>query len=101
MTGVTCGVCGEGGGDTAEQMEAMVAGLVAAGLVARVYKSRGMLEVTATLRPAGRREIEVIADGDGYVQVSWWAPPGATPGEVTASIGRVLAAITGPDRPLQ
>lgn len=99
MTGVTGGA-GDAGHAT-ERMEAMAAGLRAAGLVARVYETRGLLDVTATLRPPGCREIDVIADDDGYVQVSWWVPPWATPGQVTASIGRVLAAITGPDTPLQ
>jgi hypothetical protein len=89
VTGTVGGAPSEDPGSAAEQM-----GAVAAGLTVRVHETDGTMDVTATLRPLWRREIEIIADADGYVQVSWWSPPGATPGQVTASIGRVVAAIS-------
>jgi hypothetical protein len=35
-------------------------------------------------------------DEDHYVQLSWWSPADATPGQIIATISRALAAITGP-----
>lgn len=80
---------------TAWRMGAIAAGLQAAGLDARVYDTRGVLDVTATLYRPGRKDIEIICDEDHYVQVSYWNDPGATPAEVVAMISRALAVITG------
>jgi hypothetical protein len=97
MISVTGGSASEEITPAAERMDAVAAGLRAAGLVVGLHETDGLLDVTATLRLPGRREIEVIADDDGYVQVSWWCPAGALPEQVTASVGRVVAAITSPD----
>jgi hypothetical protein len=78
------------------RMRAIAAGLQASGLDARVHETRGVLDITATAYRPGTKNIEVICDEDGYVQAAWWNDPGATPGEVTAVISLVLAAITGP-----
>jgi hypothetical protein len=43
-------------------------------------------------RPGGKA-IEVIVDGDGYAEIRYWNPPGASPAQVTATIAAVLAAI--------
>jgi hypothetical protein len=94
VTGTVVGAPSEDPGSAAELLGAVAAGLRAAGLTVRVHETDGTMDVTATLRPPWRREIEIIADAEGYVQVSWWSPPGATPGQVTASIGRVVAAIS-------
>jgi hypothetical protein len=77
-------------------MGAIAAGLTAAGLDARVYDTRGVLDVTAALYRPGSKDIEIIIDEDHYVQVSYWNDPAATPAEVVAVISRVLAVITGP-----
>jgi len=49
----------------------------------------------------GGKAIEVTVDEDGYVQVSYWNVPGATPAQVVAVIAAVVAAITAaqPGRP--
>jgi hypothetical protein len=80
---------------TAGRMRAIAAGLTDAGLDARVYETRGVLDVTATLYRPGCKDIEIICDEDHYVQVSYWSAPGATPAEVVAMISRVQAVITG------
>jgi hypothetical protein len=82
---------------TAGWMHAIAADLSVAGLDARVHDTRGVLDVTASLDLPGGRPVEVIQDDDGYCQVSFWHPPGATPAQVTATITAVLAVIIGQD----
>ena len=84
------------GPQTAARMHAIADGLAAAGLDARVHDTRGVLDVTASLGEPGGRSVEVIIDDDGYAQVSYWNPPGATPAQVTATITDVIAVITAP-----
>ena len=38
----------------------------------------------------------MTVDEDGYVQISYWNDPGATPAQIIATISRALAAITEP-----
>jgi hypothetical protein len=97
MTGSFGGTASEESESAAERMNAIAAGLRAEGLAIGVHRTEGVLDVTATTRPPGRREIELIVDDDGYVQVSWWCPAGATPHQIIATIGRVLGAITSSD----
>jgi hypothetical protein len=82
---------------TAEWMHAIAADLAAAGLDAQVHDTRGVLDVTACLGLPGGRPVEVIADEDGYCQVSFWHPRGVTPAQVTATITAVVAVIIGQD----
>ncbi len=87
-----------GRAETIERMRAIAAGLHAVGLDARVHETRGVLDITATAYRPGSKDIEVICDEDGYVQVAWWNDPGATPGQVTAVIMRALTAIAAAQR---
>jgi hypothetical protein len=80
-------------------MHAIAAGLQAGGLDARVYDIRGVLDIRATLYNAGSKGTDVTVDEDGYVQISYWNDPGATPAQVIAVISRALAAISGPVTP--
>ena len=80
--------------DTAARMRALTAELTAAGLDAHLHSTRGVLEITAALRRPGSKDICVTADEDGYLEISWWSAPGATPAQVAAVIGRALTAIT-------
>jgi hypothetical protein len=93
MTGGTVG-----GEDNARRMNAIATGLVAAGLAAAVYNTRGVLDVTATLDRPGKAT-EVIVDEDGYVEIRYWNDPDATPEQVTAVITGALAAIAVTQRP--
>lgn len=79
---------------TAARMRATAAALAAAGLDAKVHSTRGVLDITASLRQPGGRSVEVIVDEDRYVQISYWNAPGATAAQVVAVITAVLAAIT-------
>ena len=58
--------------------------------------TRGVLDVTASLHRPGCKDTGITVDEDHYVQVSWWSPADAAPGQVVAVISRVLAAITRP-----
>ena len=82
--------------DAAARMAAIAAGLHAAGLDARVHDTRGVLDVTAALHRPGSKAIDLTVDEDNYVQLSWWNPADATPGQVVATISRALTAITTP-----
>jgi hypothetical protein len=84
------------GPQTAARMSEIAGDLAGAGLDARVHDTRGVLDVAASLGEPGGKPIEVIVDDDGYTQVSYWNPPGATPAQVTAIITAVIAVITAP-----
>ncbi len=75
-------------------MRAIAVGLTAAGLTAHLHESSGALDITATLHRPDSKETEVIVDEDGYVEIRYWNPAGATPAQVTNVIVRALAAIT-------
>ena len=79
----------------AARMDAIAAGLAAAGLACQVHDTRGVLDITAALSLPGGRSAEVIVDDDLYVEVCYWNPPDATAAQVTAVITAALAAITG------
>jgi hypothetical protein len=79
---------------TVARMHAAAAALAAAGLDAKVHSTRGVLDITASLHQPGGRPVEVIVDEDGYVQISYWNAPGATPAQVAELITAALAAIT-------
>jgi hypothetical protein len=80
--------------ETAARMRALTAELTAAGLDAHLHSTRGVLDITADLRRPESKDICVTADEDGYLEISWWSAPGATPAQVAAVIGRALSAIT-------
>jgi len=81
---------------TVLRMHAIAAGLHAGGLEARVHDTRGVFDIRATLRNDNGRGTEVTVDEDGYVSLSYWNTPDATPAQVITVITRALAAITGP-----
>jgi hypothetical protein len=86
---------------TEEAMHATAEALAGAGLAAQVNQTQGVFDVTASVAQPGGKAIEVTVDEDGYVQVSYWNVPGATPAQVVAVIAAVVAAITAaqPGRP--
>lgn len=83
-------------GCTALEMAELGRLLSAAGLRVRVTSTCGALDLTAELNRPDSNSAEVIADEDGYVEVRYWNPPGASPAQIAAVISRVLAAITTP-----
>jgi hypothetical protein len=82
------------GSQSARRMSTIATGLAGAGLAAAVHDTRGVLDVTAALDRPGGKATEVIVDEDGYVQISYWNAPGATPAQAVEVITAVLAAIT-------
>lgn len=81
---------------TEARMRALTEELSVAGLDAHLHCTRGVLDITAALHRPGSKDVCVTADEDGYLEVSWWSAAGATPAQVAAVLGRVLAVITGP-----
>ena len=79
---------------TEARMRQVAAELAAAGLDTGVHETQGVLDVRASLRQEGLGPVEVTYDGDGYVTVTFWHAPGATPTQVAATINGVLAVIT-------
>jgi len=82
------------GPDTEAAMQATAGALAGAGLTARVNQTQGVFDITASVGQPGGKSVEVTVDEDGYVQVSYWNAPGATPARVVAVIAAVVAAIT-------
>ena len=95
MTSPATGHRAETEAETEARMRQVAAELAAAGLDTGVHETRGVLDVRATLRRAGLGPVEVTYDSDGYVAVSYWHAPGATPAQVGAVISGVLGVITG------
>jgi hypothetical protein len=89
---------GPGAAETARRMRDIAAGLQAAGLTAHLHDTSGVLDITATAHRPGSKEMAVVVDDDGYVEVRYWNHPGATPEHITAVIVRALAAITTAQR---
>ena len=82
------------GPDTEARMQATAAALAGAGLDTQVNQTQGVFDITAGVGQPGGKSIDVIVDEDGYVQVSYWNAPGATPAQMVAVITAVVAAVT-------
>lgn len=80
--------------ETAARMRALTAELSAVGLEAHLHSTQGVLDITAALHQPGSKDVSVIADEDGYIQISYWSVPDAAPAQVAAVISRVLTVIT-------
>jgi hypothetical protein len=80
--------------ETAARMRALTAELSAIGLESHVHSTQGVLDIKAVLHQPGSKDVCVIADEDGYIQISYWSAPDAAPLEVAAEISRVLKLIT-------
>ena len=81
---------------TVLRMHAIAAGLRGGGLDARVHDTRGVIDIRATLYNGGGKGTDVTIDEDGYVTLSYWNDPGATPEQVIDVISRALLVLTGP-----
>jgi hypothetical protein len=77
------------------RMRAIEAELAANGLTTHLTDARAGLDLSAVLSPSGTREAEIWVDEDGYVEVRYWSPPGASAAQITATALRALKAITG------
>jgi S-adenosyl methyltransferase len=69
--------------------------LTAAGLTAALNVTRETLDITARLPQPGGRDIAIIIDDDGYIELRFWASPGTTPSQITTTLTRAISAITG------
>jgi hypothetical protein len=80
--------------ETGARMRALTAELSAAGLDAHLHSTRGVLDITAALHRPGCKDICVIVDEDGFVEITYWSSPGAAAADVAALISRALTLIT-------
>ena len=81
--------------DVALQRMLVITGLLtAAGLTATLNVTRETPDITARLPQAGGRDITIIIDDDGYIELRYWTSPGATPSQVTTSVTRAISVIT-------
>lgn len=78
----------------AARLHDIASGLAAIGLVTHLHRTRSGIDLTATLHSLGHRDIEVIADEDGYTELRYWASLSGTPTAAVATIANALAAIT-------
>ncbi len=69
--------------------------LTAAGLTACLNVTRDIPDVTAWLPQPGGRDIKIIIDDDGYIELRFWTSPGATPSHVTRILTGAIAALNG------
>jgi hypothetical protein len=76
-------------------MREIEAVFAAHGMVTHLTDARAGLDLKAVLSPSGTREAEIWLDEDGYIEVRYWSPPGASAAQISASALRALRAITG------
>src|SRR6266851_1497161 len=76
------------------RVRAVAAALSARGLATHLTDARVGLDLTATLTPGRQREPEFWIDEDGYAELRYWNPPGATPDQVAAAAVRALEVVT-------
>jgi hypothetical protein len=69
--------------------------LTAAGLTAALNVTREVPDITARLPQPGGRDITIVIDDDGYIELRFWASPGITPSQVTTTLSRAIGVITG------
>jgi hypothetical protein len=69
--------------------------LTAAGLTAALNVTRETPDITARLPQPGGRDITIIIDDDGYIELRFWASPATTPSQITSTLNRAISAITG------
>lgn len=79
--------------DPAGWLEAVARELDAAGIAARASHASAGADLTVTVRPAGRREAEVILDEDGYAELRFWTSLDDGPETTAALIRRALAVV--------
>ena len=68
--------------------------LTAAGLTACLNVTQDIPDITARLSSPGGRDIRVIIDDDGYIELRFWADPGTSPSRITTTVTRAISAIT-------
>jgi len=72
------------------RLHEIAAGLAAVGLVTHLHRTPAGTDLTATLRLPGYRDIEVIADEDGYTELRYWCSLTSAPAADVATIARLL-----------
>src|SRR5215471_7805505 len=73
-------------------LDQIAAGLAAVGLITRLHRTRARAgtDLTATLHLPSYRDIEVIADEDGFTELRYWCSLNTTPATHVATMARLL-----------
>jgi hypothetical protein len=82
--------------ETLQRMLILTGLLTAAGLTAVLNVTRDTPDITARLPQPGGRDITIIVDDDGYIELRYWTRHGATPSQITAALTSAITAITSP-----
>ena len=69
--------------------------LTAAGLIAALNVTRETPDIAARLPQPGGRDVTVVIDDDGYIELRFWASPGSTPSQITTTLTRAISVVTG------
>src|SRR5260370_14545284 len=64
------------------RMRAIESVFASNGVTTHLTDARAGLDLSAVLSPSGKREAEIWADENGYVEVRFWSPEGSTPEHV-------------------
>jgi hypothetical protein len=80
--------------ESLQRMLVLTGLLSAAGLTASLNVTRDIPDVTARLPQPGGRDITVIVDDDGYIELRFWARPGTGPSHITSTLTRAIRVIT-------
>jgi hypothetical protein len=85
------------GGDDAEEalrrMIVLTGLLTASGLTARLNHTGDIPDITARLARPGGKDIQIIIDDDGYIEIRYWASPHDSPEQITTTLTRMLRVI--------
>jgi hypothetical protein len=77
----------------AARLHEIAARLTETGWATRLHRTRAGTDLTATLHPPGHRDIQVIADEDGYTELRYWVSLISTPAAAVAAIASLLDAL--------
>ncbi len=77
----------------AARLHEIAARLRETGWLTRLHRTRAGTDLTATLHPSRHRDIQVIADEDGYTELRYWTSLVSTPAIAVATITGVLDAL--------
>jgi predicted kinase len=77
----------------AARLQEIAASLTEMGWTTHLHRTHAGTDLTAILRSPGQRDVQVIADEDGYTELRYWASLSSPPLAAAAAIAHVLDAI--------
>jgi hypothetical protein len=77
----------------AARLHEIAASLTEMGWTTHLHRTRAGTDLTAILRSPGQRDVQVIADEDGYTELRYWASLSSPPVTAAAAIADILDAV--------